>query len=64
MALFDLAGWTLDIMRRLLYLGTRTQVFPAEPGELGLIAERPVCYVLHERHLSNLLVLEQETRRL
>ena len=64
MALFDFAGWTLDIMRRLLYLGTRTQVFPAEPGELGLIAERPVCYVLHERHLSNLLVLEQETRRL
>lgn len=64
MALFDFTGWTFNALRRLLYLGTRTQVFPADATELALIAERPVCYVLHERHLSNLLVLEQECRRL
>jgi glycerol-3-phosphate O-acyltransferase len=62
--LFDLTGWTLDVLRRILYWGTRTQVFPETPEALGLRADLAVCYVLHERHLSNLLVLDQECRRL
>lgn len=61
---FDFTGWTLDVLRRILYLGTRTQVFPETPEQLELRPDLPVCYVLHERHLSNLLVLDHECRRL
>jgi len=60
----DPAGWTLTLLRRILYLGTRTKVFPEDPAALGLKSDSPVCYVLHERHLSNLLVLDHECRRL
>ncbi|MBK9022223.1 MAG: glycerol-3-phosphate 1-O-acyltransferase PlsB [Sulfuritalea sp.] len=63
LALFDLAGWMLGILRRILYLGTRTQVFPESPEELKLRPDLPLCYVLHERHLSNLLVLDHECRQ-
>jgi glycerol-3-phosphate O-acyltransferase len=58
-----LADWLLSLLRRLLYAWVRTQVFPQAPAELGLDPSRPVCYVLHGRHLSNLLVLIEETRR-
>jgi glycerol-3-phosphate O-acyltransferase len=61
---FDLTGWTLDVLRRILYLGTRTLVFPETPEMLGLQPDLPVCYVLHEHHLSNLLVLDHECRQL
>ncbi|MCX7148115.1 MAG: glycerol-3-phosphate 1-O-acyltransferase PlsB [Rhodocyclales bacterium] len=61
---FDFTGWTLDVMRRILYLGTRTRVFPETPEMLGLRPDLPVCYVLHEHHLSNLLVLDHECRQL
>ncbi|TRZ91650.1 MAG: glycerol-3-phosphate 1-O-acyltransferase PlsB [Rhodocyclaceae bacterium] len=61
---FDLTGWTLDVMRRILYLGTRTRVFPETPEMLGLHPDLAVCYVLHEHHLSNLLVLDHECRQL
>ena len=61
---FDFSGWTLDVFRRVLYLGTRTQVFPEAPEMLKLRAELPVCYVLDERYLSNLLVLDHECRQL
>ena len=61
---FDFTRWTMDILRRLLYLLTRTQVFPEAADALPLRRDLPVCYVLHERHLSNLLVLDQECRRL
>jgi len=58
--MFDFWGLALVLMRRILYLGTRTQVFPEAPEALGLKPELPVCYVLDERHLSNLLVLDHE----
>ena len=58
--MFDFWGLALALMRRILYLGTRTQVFPETPEELGLRPDLPVCYVLDERHLSNLLVLDHE----
>ncbi|MDA8255993.1 MAG: glycerol-3-phosphate 1-O-acyltransferase PlsB [Betaproteobacteria bacterium] len=64
MSFFDFAGWTLVLLRRLLYLGTRTRVFPESAEGLKLRPDLPVCYVLHERHLSNLLVLDQECRQL
>jgi glycerol-3-phosphate O-acyltransferase len=62
-AFFDFSGWVLNILRRLLYLVTRTQVFPESPEVLGLRSDRAVCYVLHEQHLANLLVLDHECRR-
>lgn len=61
---FYLSGWALDILRRLLYLVTRTQVFPESREALGLRTDRPICYVLNEPHLANLLVLDHECRRL
>ncbi len=54
----------LGVLRRILYLGTRTQVFPESPEALGLKPDLPVCYVLDERHLSNLLVLDHECGQL
>lgn len=62
--LFDFTGWTLNVLRRILYLVTRTQVFPETPEMLKLRPDLPVCYVLNERHLSNLLVLDHECREL
>ena len=59
----DLSGLTLALLRRLLYLWVRPSVLPEKPAELGLDPARPVCYVLDERYLSNLLVLIAETRR-
>jgi glycerol-3-phosphate O-acyltransferase len=53
----------LLLLRRLLYLVVRTQVTPEAAAELALDA-RPVCYVLEDRHLSSLLVLEEESERL
>ncbi|MCK9380794.1 MAG: glycerol-3-phosphate 1-O-acyltransferase PlsB [Sulfuritalea sp.] len=61
---FDFTGWTLDVLRRILYLVTRTRVFPETPEMLGLRPDLAVCYVLHEHHLSNLLVLDHECRQL
>jgi glycerol-3-phosphate O-acyltransferase len=58
--IFDFWGLALTLMRRFLYLGTRTQVFPDNPEELELKPDIPVCYVLDERHLSNLLVVDHE----
>lgn len=62
--MFDFMGLALALMRRILYLGTRTQVFPDNPEELGLKPDLPVCYVLDERHLSNLLVVDHECGQL
>jgi glycerol-3-phosphate O-acyltransferase len=61
---FDFTNWTLSLFRWVLYLGTRTQVFPATAEALELQSDLPVCYVLNERHLSNLLVLDHECRQL
>ena len=62
--MIDFTGWTLNVLRRILYLATRTQVFPETPEMLKLRPDLPVCYVLNERHLSNLLVLDHECREL
>ena len=60
---FELPGWAISLARRVLYLWVRTSVFPEHPQELGLDPARPVYYVLQDHHLSNLLVLFQETQR-
>lgn len=58
-----ISDWLLPLARRLLYFWVRTTVFPQSVDELTLDPAKPVCYVLQDRHLSNLLVLLQETRR-
>jgi glycerol-3-phosphate O-acyltransferase len=51
-------------LRRLLYLIVRTQVTPEQADLLRVDPRYPICYVLQDRHLSSLLVLETEARRL
>jgi glycerol-3-phosphate O-acyltransferase len=60
----EIPGWMLRLLRGTLYLWTHPKVFPETPDKLGLKPEIPVCYVLQYRHLSNLLVLDQECRNL
>jgi glycerol-3-phosphate O-acyltransferase len=59
---FDLPGWALPLARRVLYFWVRPTVFPENPQELGLDPAKPVCYVLQDHHLSNLLVLFKESQ--
>lgn len=51
-------------LRKLLYTYVRTRVLPADAAELGVDPGQPVCYVLHRRFLSNLLVLAHESEAL
>jgi len=57
-------NFLLALLRRLLYLIVRTRVTPEEVALLGVDAQRPLCYVMQDRHLSSLLVLEEEAQRL
>ncbi len=59
-----LGNFLLALLRRLLYLVVRTQVTPDEAASLRVDSRLPLCYVLQDRHLSSLLVLEQETQKL
>lgn len=59
---FEIPGWFLPLARRVLYCWVRTTVFPEPPEQLGIDRSKPVCYVLQDHHLSNLLVLFQETQ--
>ena len=54
----------LAVLRRLLYLVVRTRVTPETAAALGIDPQRHLCYVLQDRHLSSLLVLEEEAPRL
>lgn len=58
---FDRLG--LGLARRLLNLWVRTRVLPEDLGTLKVNADIPVCYVLEMRALSDLLVLDRETRK-
>ena len=60
--MFDISSWFVPLARRALYLWVRATVF-AEGAAAGIDPQRPVCYVLQDRHLSNLLVLFEESRR-
>jgi hypothetical protein len=61
---FGIASLLLALLRRLLYLAVRTQVTPDRAADLALDPARPVCYVLQDRHLSSVLVLDAEAQRL
>jgi glycerol-3-phosphate O-acyltransferase len=61
---FDFSGWALNALRKLLYRWIRTFVFPERVDMLNLNPDLPIIYVLHEQHLSNLLVLDHECRQL
>ena len=50
------------LLRRLLYLVVRPRLTLAD-GAPALDFSRPICFVLHDRRLSDLLVIEEETRR-
>ena len=58
-----LANFLLAALRRLLYVVVRTHVTP-ERAELRVDPARALCYVLQDRLLSSLLVLEEEAGRL
>lgn len=58
-----LSNFFLLIARKLLYVFVRTTVLPEDLRQLGIDPAKPVCYVLQTRFLSNLLVLETETRK-
>ncbi len=60
--LFRVSKWLIPLARRLLYCWVRTSVFREDASRL-IDPEKPVCYVLQDRHLSNLLILVEETRR-
>lgn len=50
------------IIRKLMTIWVRTQVLPHDIRQLGIDPEKPICYVLQTRLLSNVLVLETETQ--
>ena len=64
--MFKLSGWNswfFILLRKILYLWVRTDVVGADPAELQLDPDKPVCYVLQYSSLSSRLVLEQEVLR-
>ena len=61
---FKSPAWWLRLLARRSTCWTKPTTFPETPDKLGLRADKPVCYVLHHRHLTNLLVLDQECRNL
>ncbi len=57
--MFNVSSWLVPLARRILYSWVRTNVFTEAVA--GIDPSRPVCYVLQDRHLSNMLVLFQES---
>ena len=51
------------ILRWILFLWVRVEVFPDDQPELVLDSQKPTLYVLADRGLSDLLVLTEITRR-
>ncbi len=52
-------------LRKLIYLWVRTKIVPQNPlDELGIDPTKPVCYILSNNSLSDLMVLDEQTRRL
>lgn len=60
---FDFSGWTATLARKLLYAWVRPTVLPQSMADLAINPHKPVCYVVQDRRLSNILVLIEETRR-
>lgn len=52
------------LTRKVMYLWVRTQVLPNDLKLLGIDPDKPICYVLQNRLLSNVLVLETEATKL
>jgi glycerol-3-phosphate O-acyltransferase len=59
----DPSGWIASLARRLLYTWVRTRVLPDHMADLRLDPAKPVCYVLQDERLTNLLVLIEEAER-
>ena len=58
-----LSNFFLLLARKFLYLFVRTTILPEDLKSLQIDPDKPVCYVMQTRFLSNLLVLETETRK-
>ncbi|MFP5383064.1 MAG: 1-acyl-sn-glycerol-3-phosphate acyltransferase, partial [Gammaproteobacteria bacterium] len=54
----------LLILRKLLFIWVRTHRLPQDFSSLGIDPRRPVIYAMHDKSLSNLLVVDQECIRL
>lgn len=52
------------LTRKVLYLWVRTQVRPSDLSLINIDPSKPICYVLQDRLLSNVMVLESETQQL
>lgn len=60
------SGGIMKLARRLLHLWVRLRIFPENlgaPATLGIVPERPVCYVLQESWLTDRLVLQEAVLR-
>jgi glycerol-3-phosphate O-acyltransferase len=56
-----LDSFFLFFLRKLLFLWVRTHLLPQDFAQLGIDRNKPVVYVLQDRSLSNLLVVNNET---
>lgn len=54
----------LLILRKFLFIWVRTRRLPQDFSSLGIDPRRPVIYAMHDKSLSNLLVVDQECIRL
>ncbi|MGM0563734.1 MAG: glycerol-3-phosphate 1-O-acyltransferase PlsB [Pseudomonadota bacterium] len=50
--------------RRLLRLVVKVHVLPENTDNLGIDPDKPVCYVMETHSVSNLMVLDMQTKRL
>ncbi len=50
--------------RKILYSWVRTEIIPSDISKLGINPELPLIYVLETRSWTNLLVLEQQCKKL
>lgn len=58
--MFDISSWFVPLARRVLYSWVKTTVFTESVA--GIDSSRPVCYVLQNHYLSDMLVLLRESR--
>src|SRR6056297_2988929 len=50
--------------RRLLRFVVKVHVLPENTDNLGIDPDKPVCYVMETHSVSNLMVLDMQTKRL
>ena len=53
-------------LRSLLYLWVKTKIVPGQRilEELGIDPQKPICYLMYSRSISDLLVLDETCKKL